>query len=465
MPVLPFLSYVHFPAVSGNMLPELFRPGLGSPSGMIDLMKVTTTIPIMMLLILCMRPDNAASAFHDGGVGACDACHSMHNASPLAGDSLLKSSDPSSTCLNCHQNTGDIGPTSYHVSTALSDMPPGAPPKQLTPAGDFGWLKKTFTWLPSASGILQFSYGDRHGHNIIANDFQYAADMTNSTAPGGAYPALSLTCISCHDPHGKYRRDAVGSIATTGTPIQGSGSYASSAGPQAGSSVGVYRLLGGKNYHPRNLLGSFAFLNDPPAAVAPDAYNRSETGTQTRVAYGSGMSDWCQNCHTTMHTIVSSGTPTIPKTHPVGSLAKLGPTMSTNYNMYVKTGVLTGIVNTSFLSLVPFEEGTSDYSSLKAHARSDDSYLFGPDSGSSQVMCLTCHRAHASGWDHATRWNTNTDHIVFNGFYSQDGQTYQPYGQGRTELEAQKAYYDMRAGRFALNQDTLCHKCHGGALP
>jgi hypothetical protein len=54
-----------------------------------------------------------------------------------------------------------------------------------------------------------------------------------------------------------------------------------------------------------------------------------------------------------------------------------------------------------------------------------------------------------------------TDYIVYNGLYSQDGQAYQPYGQGRKELEAQKAYYDMLATRFTtttlLNQDTLCH--------
>jgi len=429
-------------------------------------MKATTIITkVMMLLILITRIENVAAAFHDGGVGACDACHSMHNASPLAGDSLLKSSDPSSTCLNCHQQTGDTGPRSFHVSTAVSDMPPGAPPKQLSPAGDFGWLKKTYNWVPSASGVLQMSLGDRHGHNIVAFDYQYDADATNSMAPEGTYPAASLSCISCHDPHGKYRRDAVGSISTSGTPIQGSGSRASSANPQAGFSVGVYRMLGGKNYQPRYLTGNYAFMNDPPAAVAPDAYNRAETGTQTRVAYGSGMSEWCQNCHTTMHTIASSATPTNPPVHPVGSLARFGATVSNNYNAYVKTGVLTGNVSTSFLSLVPFEEGTSNYPTLQAHARSDDSYLVGPDASSSQVMCLTCHRAHASGWDYATRWNTNTDYIVFNGYYSQDGQTYQPYGQGRAEVEAQIAYYGLQKSRFALNQDTLCHKCHAGALP
>jgi hypothetical protein len=430
-------------------------------------MKATSIILIVMvLLIFLMGPGNDASAFHDGGVGACDACHSMHNPSQLAGGSLLRSSDPSSTCLNCHEQMGDTGPRSYHVSTAQSDMPPGSPPKQLSPGGDFGWLKKTYSWVPSATGVLQLSPGDRHGHNIIANDYQYAVDGINSTAPwGNNYPSAGLTCISCHDPHGKYRRDITGLISTSGTAILGSGSYASSANPQPGLSVGVYRLLGGKNYQPKYLNGNFAFINDPPASVAPDTYNRAESGTQTRVAYGSNMSEWCENCHTTMHTIISSGTSTIQRTHPVGSLAKFGSALSANYNIYVKTGVLTGNEINSFLSLVPFEEGTSDYPTLKAHARSDDSYLRGPDSTSSQVMCLTCHRAHASAWDYATRWNANSDYIVYKGFFSQDGQAYQPYGQGRSEMEARKAYYDMQASRFALNQDTLCHKCHAGALP
>jgi hypothetical protein len=64
-----------------------------------------------------------------------------------------------------------------------------------------------------------------------------------------------------------------------------------------------------------------------------------------------------------------------------------------------------------------------------------------------------------------TRWNTKTDFMVYNGAYSQEGQQYQPYGQGRTETEALRAYYNMPAAKFALNQDTLCNKCHVGVYP
>jgi hypothetical protein len=164
-----------------------------------------------------------------------------------------------------------------------------------------------------------------------------------------------------------------------------------------------------------------------------------------------------------MHTTVYPGNKNL--LHPAGNSAKLGGVKADNYNIYVKTGDLSGLANTSYLSLVPFEEGTADYNALKTHARTDDSWLVGPDNTSAQVTCLTCHRAHASGWDGIMRWNADTDYIEFNGAYSQEGQPYQPYGQGRTEAEATRAYYDRPATKFAPAQDTLCNKCHIGVYP
>lgn len=394
----------------------------------------------------------------------------MHNSfqgyavpGPVSNAYLLRQQDASSTCLYCHQQAGDIGPTTYHVSTPVNELVPGIPPKQLTPGGDFGWLNKIYSWSPGSSVPTMFSRGERHGHNIVAQDFLYDADLTYTTAPGGSYPSNRLSCTSCHDPHGKYRRNSDGSITITGKPIINSGSFASSPNPDFTVSVGAYRMLGGQNYLPKSLVGGFAFVYDPPAAVAPDMPNRSEAVTQTRVAYGTGMSEWCKNCHLNMHTAAYPGSTNL--LHPAGSSAKLGTVKADNYNKYIKTGALSGLPDTSYLSLVPFEEGTSDYATLKAHAKTDDTWLAGPDSTNSQVMCLTCHRAHASGWDGITRWNTTTDYIVYNGFYSQEGQLYQPYGQGRSEAEAAQAYYNRPAGKFALNQDTLCNKCHIGVYP
>jgi len=166
------------------------------------------------------------------------------------------------------------------------------------------------------------------------------------------------------------------------------------------------------------------------------------------------------NCHPDMH-VTYLGASNLE--HPAGTAMEL--TEIDSYNSYVKTGDLTGTQATSFLSLVPFEEGTVSYAVLKTHAQSDGSYPAGPESTGAQIMCLTCHRAHASGWDGMTRWNTATDYIVFNGTYSQEGEAYQPYGQGRSELEASGAYYDIPPSMFAPNQDSLCFKCHSGGMP
>ncbi len=451
-------------------------------------MRIHKTVLLGLLTAACiLGMESGSVAFHSGGVGACDGCHSMHNSSEGVsnvtgyafmsgtGPYLLKASDQSGVCLNCHERAGDIGPTTFHVSTPSIELQPGVPPKQLSPGGDFGWLKKDYAWISSPTGSIQYSYGDRHGHNIVALDFLYQADATNTQAPGGltVYPAANFACTSCHDPHGRYRRNFDGSITTTGRPIAGSGSFKSSRDPDTTLSVGSYRMLAGQGYLPKSLSasGALAFTYDPPAAVAPDKPNRSEAVTQTRVAYGAGMSEWCQNCHYNMHTPLYPGSANL--LHPYGATAKLGIiSLSTdsiyskadNYNRYVKTGDLTGLINTSYLSLVPFEEGTTDYTVLKSHANTDGSWLVGPDKTNAQVTCLSCHRAHASGWDGIMRWNTKSDFIVYNGYYSPAANP--EYAQGRTETEATQAYYGRpESPTFAPNEDSLCNKCHNGIYP
>ena len=447
--------------------------------------KSKTVLKVVLCLVLVLALERGSFAFHSGGVGECEGCHSMHNSAQGrenvtgttlgqgTGPYLLKAGDPSGACLNCHERAGDTGPTTYHISTPSIDLPPGVPPQQLTPGGDFGWLKKNYSWISGPTGSSLTSEGDRHGHNIVARDFLYEADRTFLEAPGGLsiYYSSDLGCTSCHDPHGQYRRNFDGSISTTGRPIAGSGSFKSSPDPDVTVSVGAYRLLGGRGYLPKSLTAGVPFSYDPPAAVAPDKPNRSEVATQTRVAYGTGMSEWCMNCHFNMHTAYYPGTANL--LHPVGATAKLGLisigtdslySKADNYNRYVRTGDLTGLIDTSYLSLVPFEEGTSDYTILKSHANSDGSWLAGPDRTNAQVMCLSCHRAHASGWDGIMRWNSRSDFIAYNGAYAPSANP--EYAQGRTEAEARQAYYDRPASpTFALDQDSLCNKCHVGVYP
>jgi len=425
------------------------------------LFPIFTFALIALLAALIVSSAGTAYAFHEGGVGECEGCHAMHSSSgglPVTTSKfLLRATDQSSVCLNCHQNAGDTGPTDYHVSTADVAMPAGSPPRQLTPGGDFGWLKKNYIWVPILGAAAVSSPGDAHGHNISAQDYGYYADSYRTSSPGGTYPSAAMGCISCHDPHGKYRRNQDGSTNSSGAPVRGSGSYASSPEPNSSASVGVYRLLGGVGYYPKSMSAGVAFSYNSPLAVAPDTYNRSESTGQTRVAYGSGMSEWCRNCHTYIHT---DATPTILK-HPAGSgSGGMPPDMRTYYDRYIKSGDLTGAEESAYLSLVPFEVGTSNAPLLKSIVTSTPTK--GPSSldGTPAVMCLSCHRAHASGWDKALRWNNTVTAIVHEGKYAQEGQPFQPFGQGRSEAEALHAYYDIPASSFATEQTPLCYKCH-----
>lgn len=354
-------------------------------------------------------------AFHGEGGGACEGCHAMHSTTserPNGSAALLRQSDSTAVCLSCHMaSMGTPASHGIHIATAASDMPAGWPPAHLSPAGDFGWLKKDYRWR-NRSGEEMRSEGDRHGHNIVSGRFGLLADRRNVTAPLGSYPAPFLTCISCHDPHCGY---------------------------------GNYRLLGGRGYQPKHLTGSFSFTADAPVALA-----LANKGGEQMVVYGSGFSEWCGNCHGT------DGSSAMK--HPAGALARLSSEIIANYNRYVSTGNLSGDAATSYTSLVPIELGISDAGTL---SRLSEKQNVLSAAGSANVMCLTCHRAHASGWDGMTRWNTKSEYLVYNGLFPGiDNGTPEEYAQGRTAAETRRAYYDRMPTAFAAFQRSLCNKCH-----
>ncbi len=411
--------------------------------------------------MLTLALGGLAYAFHSGGVAECTGCHSMHSASQTGGPGstyLLIKADQSSTCLNCHEHAGDTGPSSYHISTAPGDMPTGVPPKQRTPGGDFGWLKKSYTF--TVRGTTTTEQGQTHGHNIVAGDFGYVADTDNTTSPGGTFPSNQLACNSCHNEHGKYRRLSTGFIATTGAPIIASGSYATSTTPgyaeppALGTALGVYRLLNGAGA----TKGPVTF-NGVPAAKVPNTYNQTEATNQVRAAYGvsavsghESWGTWCATCHTDMHT--ASGRFVHPVDQNLGSIAD-------KYNSYVKSGDLTGSVAAAFTSLVPFATNSNDYAALAALATSNTATSAGPASNA-QVMCLSCHRAHATGWPEMLRWNTEGEFMVYNSLYpgTDSTPTVPQFARGRLSTETQAAYYDRPVTTFASYQRVYCNKCH-----
>ncbi len=388
-------------------------------------------------------------AFHSGGVAECTGCHQMHDAATAT---LLQAGDQSSTCLICH---GATGQSSYHVATPSAEMPAGTPPNNEGPGGDFGWLNKTY--YPSVRNNVVTNYGQTHGHNITAAYYDSGylqPDPDNPTAPGGTFPTAQLSCVSCHDMHGKGRWTVAGAYSKTSGAIYTSGSYGSVptvfAATGENLSTGVYRLL-----RAMDTVDGVTFGATPPVAVVNSSYNRSEYFTQTRTAYGSGMSDFCGTCHPDMHSTAGI------LRHPTGQV--MAGSVQANYNSYVKSGNMTGSATTSYLSLVPFEEGqaysTAAIGVLKSHALTNDSNLNGPGSGTvpatATIMCLSCHRAHASAWPEMFKWNPEATTITVAGAYPTGNS-----GLGYSATEASKGYNDYNTTKFSAYQRQLCNKCH-----
>ena len=359
-----------------------------------------------------------ARSFHNGGTGTCGNCHSMHEGS--SGGSLLLASDPSSVCLNCHAGPGGVDSPDIYSADGSA----------LTPGGDFYWLTKTFSWDGGSSS------GDSHGHNVIARDFNLQQDLRHSYSPGGYYPSADLSCISCHDPHGQI----AGGTSKGRPPVSVSGSYGEL--PAAGTISGNYRLLGDSYYQTSS---GYQFTHDAPVARQNKSRPFGETDV-SHVDYGAGMSQWCANCHADMlsasHQIEVDGF-----AHPSGSYGLLTSSTIDMYNSYVKTGDLTGNSTNAYLQFVPFERGTSDSQQLDPLGTS------GPGTNS-QVLCLTCHRAHASAFRAIGRWDLDVDLLANSHPSEGDG--------GVTGNDVYYSYYGRDiVTEFGSSQGPFCEKCHG----
>jgi hypothetical protein len=385
-------------------------------------------------------------AFHNGGVGYCEGCHTMHNSEGgaaigtgsgltqyQAGPYLLQGPDVSSTCLNCHE--GITGTESYFISTTGVTTTSGTYPGNYDKAGgDFSWLRMGTDTAASQN----------RGHNIVSLTYSYNADTVRTVAPGGIYDSNVLGCSGCHNPHGTTRRLNDGTQTNGGAPIISSGSHGEI--PTGTDAVGAYRLLGGASYSPVADNGAVTFTADPPyaAAAATPGFSQGDM-----VAYGTGMSEWCANCHDGIYEngFVSG---TAGHRHPASSTAnaQLPTDIVNNYNTYLGSGITGGAPATAkYNRLVPTEEGGTDVATLETHAASTANTLV---STSNNVMCLSCHRAHASGFANMGRFSfTNELTNETGGWEAVDGIS--------DTIYIADAY---NSNIFGDAQRTLCNKCH-----
>lgn len=358
------------------------------------------TLIIMAAGLVTFGLSGVAGAFHDDGAAHCDGCHTMHNSqdgepvTDTPGGSLLIRPDSSSVCLDCHAGYGQFTEDGSGYGSG----------------GDFHWLTKTYSW--EAHGHKRESTGDSHGHNIKALDFNLdGVDDKLTVAPGGTYLSQYLTCTSCHDPHSRQ---------------------------------GNVRLLYGIGDTTAGYPGGYTFNNAAPImAVTSRRTKYNETNGEPvsdtlHTAYGSGASEWCANCHGGfLNTGLVSGK------HPAGMV--LGQDIATNYNAYVSTGVMTGQKETAYWEIVPFETGDTDPEKL------DTKSTEGPTS-SGRVMCMSCHRSHATAFPDIGKWYFGATLIAHDSHPQLED-----VGVTGGAQEIVNSYYGRT---FTDEQRSLCNKCH-----
>ncbi|MBD3297818.1 MAG: hypothetical protein GF341_04115 [candidate division Zixibacteria bacterium] len=319
-------------------------------------------------------------SFHEPGTSPCSGCHLSDSQPEEPGSpdnpSMLKRQTASDVCLSCHAT--DNGAVFAH------DVRHPAPERG---GGNFIYLlednlndtrngESRGNWIP----------GDAAGHNINAPEHGLRTDATLITSPGGDYPSHLMSCTSCHDPHGNDN----------------------------------FRMLRGAGAVDDN---GFTFAYKAPVADGISLTISPESNAN-HTAYRSGMSEWCANCHGDFHNTSYPGV----RKHPTG--VKLGVAVASAYNAYNGSAdPHGGMQSVAYLAQVPFEDpGPSHTISSTA----------GP-SASSKVMCLSCHRAHASSAPDAGRWDFNVTFLDDDARESGSQPLANPYGAG---------------------QRSLCNKCH-----
>jgi Doubled CXXCH motif (Paired_CXXCH_1) len=330
----------------------------------------------------CHNVHNAKSVYgiHGNGVGNCNMCHTMHNSQnglPVDPDS------PNGNNWLLNDATPSDVCLSCHsgVMGNVFGMDPTAPPTEIG-GGNFVFLLED-NLNDGHSGASNPIPGDGGGHNILAPSRGASPDITLSMSPGGGFPAAYLGCTSCHDPHGNTN----------------------------------FRMLHGAVPVQDNL---FTFTNPAPEGYGLSIYHGRERANR-HTAYNTGFSAWCGNCHQDIHQTGSK--------FMHAAQDALGETVANAYNLYNGSGDIDGgSIGTSYLPAVPFEDPSSHYTSTS-----------GP-TAASRLMCLTCHRAHATSSPDAGRWDFNVTHLAEDGLESGSYAIPSPYTDP--------------------GQRSLCNKCH-----
>jgi len=424
-------------------------------------------------------PNTAQYHSYDGLI--CTDCHTLHNSengatinnTTLGGTQLnrelLKRGDWTDMCLSCHTEGSNTS------ATAL-----------LAGVENTGWLAPpvmsingTYTGGSMPAGDFFFSKQDaKKGHNPSytkgavltgsGTSLLMPSDPTLKALPPGGVAITDgeWSCHSCHGMHSRFsdtysawrqvKRKVNGKVVTGN---ETAGTVETTGGTSGATSAGFEPIMSnsrgniiGTNYNNVRADGN-------PLEGADLLLPESDTNKNV---YRGGFSSFCSACHGDFHggtgetRATDNGKTNIGLTwqrHPTNmKMNETGVTMTnssnpsgskysiTTYTKQVSNAQGTAPNPVGYDYRYPLVQDNADFTVKSATASWATS---GTAVGTSRIMCLTCHKAHASQYDNMTRWDANAHSFLPNGAVS---------GVGAGPAEGDNPAYG-------------CGKCHqkGGA--
>ncbi|MCM2357211.1 MAG: hypothetical protein NDI77_03615 [Geobacteraceae bacterium] len=432
-------------------------------------------------------PNSKQYHSYDGLI--CTDCHTLHgsengqavtagrdqtwagSAPSVAGGGyreLLKKGDWTDMCLSCHKQ-------GYNTSSTV-DLP------NVT---DSGWEAPVVMTLggtvPSGKampgGDFYFSNIDaKKGHNPAYTPGSFGGAATSKlmladstltyNPPGGSINDGEWSCHSCHGMHARFsggytayrqiKRKVNGIVQTA--DVRGFGTEIEQGDYTLGQQAAAYEPIKSNS---RGSLSGFDYLASRGDGLGLDGASLNATyGDANKNIYRGGFSSFCATCHGNFHggnveAEQASGNSSTNTYSAAGTWVKhptniaMGQTASSRkYGINTYKAVVTSSVGTTnqngdgydwkYPLVKPDTDGT-----VKNNVASKG--VAGTLNVDDRIMCLTCHKAHATDYANMVRWDAKAHSFIQNGSTDFEGELSSgdnlAYGCGKCHQKGGKKAY------------------------
>lgn len=349
---------------------------------------------------------------YDGLV--CYDCHTIHNSEDGAqvannGSSgpyarLLNQATVTDVCLGCHAWPY----ANVFKAPAVMSLTGPLPSGKSHPGGDFYY------------SMIDPKKGHNPGKSLGVQSPIMPSDPTLTVSPGGDFSTEDWDCNSCHDPHNmfgagvtawrKLRRE-VNNIVHTGNETASLG-VETDGGNKGPTAPGFEPILSNAR---GDIQGTAYRKIRQDGNPLEGSYLYLAEGDTNKNVYRGGFSSFCATCHGDFHGGAGETRNVDNSRTRVNNSWVRHPTNITMNEAGSKYGIATytvQITNAQGTSpnpkgydwKYPLVQPDNDFTvKSRVTSMNDPATALGGD----RIMCLTCHKAHASQYENMTRWNTN----------------------------------------------------------